>query len=124
VGQSSGLLFGDLYWLDACPPLEGHLAKRRLMIVVNPGDHSTGEVIVLVVATSTTALASETDRIALPNREDEPQTKTGLPKRCWVVPRWYVRVRQEVLQDYIGYVPAKLQQRIIAAVLERLKPTN
>jgi mRNA-degrading endonuclease toxin of MazEF toxin-antitoxin module len=120
LGQTRELRTGDIYWLDDCPPLEGDFAKRRPVIVVSPPDRVKGEIIVLVVATSTTVLASETDRIALPNLQDEPQTKSRLPKRCWAVPRWYLAVRRETLRDYIGYVPAALQKRIVDAVLKRM----
>jgi mRNA-degrading endonuclease toxin of MazEF toxin-antitoxin module len=73
--------------LDDCPPLEGHVVKRRPVIIVSPADRLGTDVLVLVVATSTTALSSEIDRVALPSLEDEPQTNARLPKKCWAVPQ-------------------------------------
>jgi len=74
---------GQIFWLDGCPPLEGDIAKRRPVIVISPPDRLKTDAPVLVVATSTSVLESEADRIKLPSLADQPQTKTGLPKSCW-----------------------------------------
>ena len=111
---------GQIYWLDDCPPLQGDVAKRRPVIVIRPPDEPGGEAVALVVATSTTVLASEPDRIALPSRQDEPQSKARLPKKCWAVPRWYLAVKRESLRDYIGYIHGNLLRRTIEAVLKRM----
>jgi mRNA-degrading endonuclease toxin of MazEF toxin-antitoxin module len=101
--------------------LEGQVAKRRPVVVVSPPDRLKNEVLVLVVATSTTALSSEADRIVLPSLADERGTSTGLPKKCWVVPRWHLVTKKESLRDYIGYVPKKMQQSIVEAVIKRIR---
>lgn len=112
---------GDIYWLDDCPPLEGNVAKRRPVIVVSPKDRLRDEILVLVVAVSSTALATESDRIQLPSLADQPQTRTGLSRTCWAVPRWYLVVQRDHLRERVGYVQGALLRRIIAAVAKRMQ---
>jgi mRNA-degrading endonuclease toxin of MazEF toxin-antitoxin module len=111
---------GDIFWLDECPPLEGEQTKRRPVIVVSPPEMLKGVGPVLVVATSTTVLVSEMDRVALPNKQNEPQTKSGLPRPCWAVPRWFLLVERTRLTEYAGYVTGDLLRRLTAAVEKRI----
>jgi mRNA-degrading endonuclease toxin of MazEF toxin-antitoxin module len=100
--------------------LEGDVAKRRPVIVLSPPDRLKTDSTILVVATSTSALESEKDRIQLRSLADQPQTKTGLPKPCWAVPRWYLLVERRRLSKPIGYVSGGLLRKIVPAVMRRM----
>ena len=121
MAKNPGIRQGDIFWLNDCPPLAGHVAKRRPVIVISPPGELEAPALVLVVATSSSALANEADRIALPNRQEEPQTKTGLPRACWAVPRWYLLVGHERLTERIGFLRGSLLTRLLTAVDRRMK---
>jgi hypothetical protein len=70
----------------------------------------------VVVACSTSVLGSDRTRIELPNRGDHPQTRTGLIRKTWVVPRWYLAVDRDRLGDCVGYISGDLLGRVVVAV--------
>jgi hypothetical protein len=70
----------------------------------------------VVVACSTSVLESDHTRIELPNRGDHPQTRTGLTRKTWVVPRWYLAIERDRLGDYVGHVSGDVLRRVVVAV--------
>ena len=107
---------GDIFWLDGCRPLQGEVAKRRPVIVVTPTEMAEAMTEVLVVACTTSVLASDKTAIELPNRDQTPQTKTGLSRRTWAIPRWLLPVQRDLLTDYIGYLSGATLRRLLAAI--------
>jgi mRNA-degrading endonuclease toxin of MazEF toxin-antitoxin module len=100
------------------PPLDGDKAKNRPVVVVSPPVVLKSGGAFVVVACSTTVLESDKTRIELPNRGDHPQTRTGLTKKTWVVPRWYLAIERERLGDYIGHIGGELLRRVVVSVQE------
>jgi mRNA-degrading endonuclease toxin of MazEF toxin-antitoxin module len=84
--------------------------------VISPNEVIAGSPEVLVVACTSSALPSDTTAIELPNRERMPQTKTGLYRRTWAVPKWLLPVQREVLFDYVGHLPGSTLRRLLEAV--------
>lgn len=75
---------------------------------------------VIVVAVSSTVLESETDRVALPNKQDTPQTRSGLPRACWAVPRWFPPIERAKLTDRAGHIGGRVLRDLLAAVEARM----
>lgn len=86
------------------------------MVVVSPSVILRGDGAFVVVACSTTVLESNTTRIELPNRGEHPQARTGLTKKTWVVPRWYLAIDRDRLGDYIGHIGGELLRRVVVSV--------
>jgi len=80
----------------------------------------TAEQIIIVACTST-VLPSDVEAIELPNRGRMPQTHSGLIRRTWAVPRWWLPVPRERLTDYAGYIGGDLLRRVVAAVVEQME---
>jgi hypothetical protein len=78
---------------------------------------------VIVVACSATAGPRESDSVPLPNLEENPQAKSGLPRPCSAIPRWFIRLARARLigGEYAGTVGGATLKRILAAYLGRLK---
>ena len=74
---------------------------------------------VTVVACSASVRESERDRIRLPSEADTPNCRTGLPRQCWAVPRWYFPVERNRLTDYRGYLSRQRLKDVILAYLIR-----
>ena len=113
---ASRITQGDIFWLDDCPPLHGDVAKRRPVVVISPTSVVETRPNILAVACTSSTLPSDQTAIELPSRERTPQTKTGLNRRTWVVPRWLVPVERHLLVDYIGRVSGPTLRRILEAV--------
>jgi len=113
---------GDIFWLDNCAPLAGDVAKRRPVIVISEQQAiDAGEPVLVVAAISTKALSSSApDRIPLPNLEQNPGCRTGLPKPCWIVPAWYLAVARERLTNRAGSLSPNLRKRVAQAVHKRM----
>jgi mRNA-degrading endonuclease toxin of MazEF toxin-antitoxin module len=109
---------GDVYWLDDCEPLAGTHEKRRPVVVVSTPSQLAAGGVVTVVACTTSPLPSQSDVVELPNRERTPQTKSGLPRRTWGVPRWYLTVRRARLADRAGYITGLPFRRVLEAFAE------
>jgi hypothetical protein len=71
--------------------------KRRPVIVVEP-ETSPGSAVAVVICCSETAGPREPDSIPLPNRAEEPQTRTGPPSPCSATPRWFLPIDHATLQ--------------------------
>ncbi len=100
--------------MDDFPPLEGENVKRRPVVVVStPEELRKASKPIVIMAISTSTL--DPDRIPLPNTQDNPNTKSGLPHRCWAVPRWYLAIRSERLIDTAGYITGQKLREIVAA---------
>ena len=105
-------------WLDDCPPLDGNREKRRPIIVVEP-EPEPG--ISIVVCCSATAGPREPDSIPLPNKRDQPQSRTGLPNPCSAIPRWSFAIDHEKLRncDYGGHLGGRPLAALLTAYLKR-----
>jgi mRNA-degrading endonuclease toxin of MazEF toxin-antitoxin module len=106
---------GDIYWLDDCPPLYGEVAKRRPVIIISPSAVALAAEQIVIVACTSTILPSDVEAIELPNRARTPQTHSGLTRRTWAVPRWWLPVPRERLTDYSGYISGNLLRRVVTA---------
>jgi mRNA-degrading endonuclease toxin of MazEF toxin-antitoxin module len=104
--------------LDDCPPLHGDVAKRRPVVVVSPTALIETRPNVLIVACTTSVLASDKTAIEFPSRERTPQTKTGLNRRTWAVPQWLLPVPRDLLVHYIGRLGGSTMKRLLQAVAE------
>lgn len=103
---------GGIHILPECPPLHGDELKDRPVVVISayPEDG------IVVVAVSTKVSLSVQDRVRLPDRSTQPQTKSGLWEPCWAVPEWYLVVRVEELGRKIGYIGGVSLRKIVKAV--------
>ena len=111
---------GDVYWIDDFPPLHGELAKRRPVVVVStPEMLKRGEIVVVVACTSS-ALPSDAEAIELPNTARTPQARSGLNRRTWAVPSWWLATRRERLTDYAGFIRGDVLRRVVAAAWEHI----
>ena len=75
-----------------------------MIVVDDAASLKAGANPIVVVACSTSIRETETDRIRLPSQADTPSCRTGLPRECWAVPRWYFPVERTRLTDYRGYL--------------------
>jgi len=107
---------GDIFWLDECPPLQGDVAKTRPVVVVSPTELVEMRPNVIVVACTSSVLPSDKTAVELPSRERTPQTKSGLSRRTWAIPRWLLPVRREFLVDYIGRISGPTLRRVLEGV--------
>jgi hypothetical protein len=71
--------------------------------------------IVIVVACTSSALPSNTEAIELPNTARTPQARSGLNRRTWAVPSWWLATRRERLTDYAGFIRGDVLRRVVAA---------
>lgn len=111
---------GNIYWLYDCPALEdGNVKDRPVIVVDDPRSLERGGPVV-VVACSTKARASEPDIIRLPDRGSIPQTKSGLNKPCWAVPRWHFPVERNRLAEYKGHLTGTVLKAVIKAYASRV----
>jgi hypothetical protein len=92
------------------------------VIVVSGSEALKQQGPVIVVACSTTIRESESDRIRLPTMADTPTCRTGLPRLCWAVPRWFLVVERDRLTDYKGYISGDTLKRVLATYTARAKP--
>lgn len=111
---------GQVYWIDDCPPLDGDEAKRRPVVVVSPTSEIRRDLRpVIVVAVSTTALERYRDRVRLPNRQDNPNTTSGLPRRCWAIPDWWLLVDRVRLGHPCGFISGVTLRNLLLAFERR-----
>lgn len=116
---SFSIRHGLIVWWDDCPPLDDDRSKRRPVIVVEP-NVAPGKLAV-VVCCSATAGAREPDSVVLPNLAEQPQTRTGLPRPCAAIPRWYLPIDHATLAkcDFCGYLTGRTLREVLAAYLAR-----
>ena len=76
----------------------------------------------IVVACSTKDRSSEPDKVKLPDRSTMPQTRSGLPKPCWAIPRWHFPVERERLSEYKGHLTGGVLKAVISAYLAHVFP--
>ena len=79
--------------LDAIPSRLQGIESIRAIVVDDP-ESLKGDGPVIVMACSTKD-RQEADQIPLPNQSDEPQTRSGLKKPCWAIPRWHFPIERE-----------------------------
>jgi mRNA-degrading endonuclease toxin of MazEF toxin-antitoxin module len=107
--------------LDDCPPLQGDVPKRRPVVVITPTQVAGTADELIVVACTSTILPSDTEAIELPDRGRTPQTHSGLTRRTWAVPRWWLPVPRERLTNYAGFIRGELLRRVVAAVVAHME---
>lgn len=115
------LRFGQTFWLDNCPPLDGEEVKRRPVILLTPREIlKRGDDPVLVVATTTKG-CSDLDVISMPNIREYKHCTSGLPEPCIAVPRWMIFVHRHNLNDQMGYLSGVKLHTLAQAVNNRTK---
>lgn len=102
---------GRVFHLANCPGLHGHKAKPRWVVVAHPPDKITDEKI-LVICCSRSSLSAY--KVPLPNREDDPSCRSGLPHRCSAVCDEPKLVPRSDLDDYRGRLTAVTTNRVVA----------
>jgi mRNA-degrading endonuclease toxin of MazEF toxin-antitoxin module len=110
---------GDIFWHDRFPPLDGGVASRHPVIVVD--DDATlaeGRRTVVVVGVTSTD-CDDFDRVDLPNRHDEVGAETGLDRPCCALPRWFVTVARATLRERLGRLPEVTLAKLMEAVDKR-----
>jgi len=112
---------GSIYWLCDCEPLDDDNTKDRPVIVVDDLKSLKPSELIVVIACSTRKRDSEPDAVQLPDRGTTPQTKSGLTKPCWAIPRWRVLVHRNRLIEYKGHLTGRVLKEVIAAHLARLQ---
>jgi hypothetical protein len=75
---------------------------------------------VVVVACTSSAFPSDTEAIELPNTTRTPQARSGLGRRTWAVPAWWIAARREQLRDYIGFVTGQVLRRVVDAAFKHI----
>ena len=110
---------GDVYWID-CPPLHGDTAKRRPVVVVSSSQMLQREDPVLVVACTSSVLPSTPDAVELPNTGRTPQARSGMSRRTWAVPAWWLPVRRERLTEYAGFIRGEVLARVVTAAARHI----
>jgi mRNA-degrading endonuclease toxin of MazEF toxin-antitoxin module len=122
---SKPIRLGSIYWLKNCDPLDDDNAKDRPVVVVDYPDSllETAELII-VVACSTKNRHAEYDQIKLPDRVRIPQTKSGLSRPTWAIPRWHLNVHRDRLNEYKGHLTGSVLKAVIEAYLKRVLPPN
>lgn len=105
---------GEAYWVTDFPPLDGFEAKRRPAIFLDLEERipDPSRLLVFVGATTDNEIDLEVD-------EDAIWVQYGLPKPCWVLPRWIMEIHPEMVGEHAGklYEPQLVQ--LIDAVVDR-----
>ena len=70
---------------------------------------------VVVVACTSSVFPSDTEAIELPTTARIPTARSGLNRRTWAVPAWWLFTRPERLTDYAGFIRGKVLKRVVAA---------
>jgi len=96
----------------------------RPVVVVSPTELVESRPDVIVVACTSSVLPSDKTAVELPSRERTPQTKLGLSRRTWAIPRWLLPVRRELLVDYIGRISGATLTRVLEGVAKAQRDKN
>lgn len=115
---------GNVYWLKDCEPLDDDNVKDRPVVVVDDPISLKAGGPVIVVACSTKDRDSDTDGVRLPDLTTMPQTRSGLKKACWAIPRWHFPVERHRLSEYKGHLTGNVLKSVIAAYLARVLPNE
>ena len=115
---------GDVYWVDDFPPLHGDTAKRRPVVVISPTVALRAAEQALVVACTSSALPSNAEAIELPNTARMPQARSGLNRRTWAIPSWWLPARRERLTDYAGFIRGDVLRRVVEAASRHITDAN
>lgn len=111
---------GGVYFVTDVPPLDGDREKDRWVVVVDDNESlKAGADPVVVVCCSASVTEAESDRVALPNKADTPNCKTGLPRPCWAVPRWRVPIARPRLNDRRGEIRGRALREVLTNYLTR-----
>jgi mRNA-degrading endonuclease toxin of MazEF toxin-antitoxin module len=120
LAESRPIRQGNVYWVDDFPPSHGDTAKRRPVVVVSSSSMLRSGGHVLVVACTSSALPSDTEAIELPNTARTPQARSGLNRRTWAVPSWWLPAPRERLTDYAGFIRGDVLRRVVAAAARHI----
>ena len=115
---------GNVYWLQNCQPLDDDNEKDHPVVLVDDPKTIAAGGPVIVAVCSTKNRASDPDGIKLPDRSTQPQTKSGLKKPCWAIPRWHFAVERDRLDEYIGYLTGGVLHRVLRAYEARALPRS
>ena len=107
------------YWLSDCEPLYGDAEKGRPIIVLSPPEELRTQDIIKVVACSTHPRKKDVPRFPVPSRDE--CVETGLPQKCWALPRWHLNINRFRLTDLKGNCPLPLFIQIFEAVLNQIE---
>ena len=113
---------GNVYWLQDCQPLDDDNEKDHPVVVVDDAKTIAAGGPVIVVVCSTKNRPSDPDGVKLPDTSTEPQTKSGLKKPCWAVPRWHFAVERDRLNEYKGHLTGTVLRRVLTAYDARANP--
>ncbi|HZK82047.1 MAG TPA: type II toxin-antitoxin system PemK/MazF family toxin [Humisphaera sp.] len=108
----------QIYWLDQCEPLDGDEEKDRPVIVLAAPETLRAADFILVVACSTHPRERDIPRFEVPSRQQAEET--GLPKNCWAIARWYLKINRFRLTQVKGTCPEPIFTPILKAVLEQI----
>jgi hypothetical protein len=100
---------------------DDNMKDRPVIVVDDPVTLACGGP-VIIVACSTKPRSSEPDQVKLPDVGSIPQTKSGLNKPSWAVPRWHFPVERDRLIEYKGYLTGRVLKQVISAYLARVAP--
>ncbi len=75
---------------------------------------------VLVVACTSSVLPSDTEAVELPNTGTTPQARSGLIRRTWAVPSWWLPARREQLTEYAGFIRGDVLRRVVDAAWKHI----
>ncbi len=105
---------GEAYWINDCPPLDGFETKRRPAVFLDLGEIVPDPTALLVFVCATTD-----DEIDQDVDEDAIWVAHGLPRPCWVMPRWVVEVRPDMVGEHAGRLCEPQLTQLLEAVVDR-----
>ncbi len=109
----------QIYWLEDCDPLDGDAETDRPVIVLSTAEMLKSGRFARVVACSTHPRKRDVPRILIPDRRQEPAT--GLPRKCWALPRWYLQINPHRLRTLSGSCPEPLFAHVQSAVMAQVE---
>lgn len=110
---------GGVFHVPNCPGLHGGASKARYVVVVHPPNVGQEDG-VLVVPTSSSSLGSAY-LVPMPNQQDHPECRSGLPRRCDAVCDQPMYLPSSALTDRRGSVSGVLVNRILTVLRAYLR---
>lgn len=103
---------GAVFWLTDCPGLHGHKLKDRFVTVIAPeAKIPDDDGLVLVIPISRSSLSEYT--VSMPNKQENPQTKSGLLGPCRAVCDEAKQVPHDLLNDKRGFLTSRKLSQIL-----------
>ena len=114
---------GEVFWLADCPPMDGDRAKGRPVVLIDElgaiRDPRVDRLLCVLVTSSASLPGQDDDAVQLPSKATHPCCTSGLTKRSWALPRWFVPVKRRALTDLLGYVSGDVLNSLRLAVEAR-----